>query len=161
MSDVPRDPRDEALDARVRDLPRSIEPPRDLWPGIERRLPPRRRGLPAWLPIAAVLALAVLGAALWRRAARDVPAPPVVASVDPAHGAETELLAALDGPASTLSPATRETLRRNLAVIDTALAESRRALAQDPGNGDMQALVRLAQRQRLDLLRQAARLPRT
>ena len=45
--------------------------------------------------------------------------------------------------------------------IDSALAESRRALAADPGNGDMQALLRLVQRQRTTLLQQAARLPRT
>jgi hypothetical protein len=165
MSDEPRDP---ALDPLVRELPSSIEPPRDLWPGIERRLTPRRRGLPRWLPLAAALALLLLGGAVLRRLARDPgPGAAPVATVDPSTTAdpsataERALLASLEHDAGSLSPATIATLRRNLAIIDTALAESHRALAADPGNGDMQALLRLVQRQRATLLQQAARLPRT
>ena len=165
MSDERRDPR---LDPLVRELPTSIEPPRDLWPGIERRLTPRRRGLPRWLPLAAALALLLLGGAVLRQLARDAgPAAVPVASVDPAPvadpstTAESALLASLERDEGSLSPETVATLRRNLAIIDSALAESRRALAADPGNGDMQALFRLVQRQRTTLLQQAARLPRT
>jgi hypothetical protein len=165
MSEEPRDP---ALDPLVRALPTSIEPPRDLWPDIERRLTPRRRRLPRWLPLAAALLLLLLGGAVMRRLARD-PGPDAVpvASVDPATttdpsaGAENALLASLEHDAGSLSPETVATLRRNLAIIDSALAESRRALAADPGNGDVQALFRLVQRQRTTLLQQAARLPRT
>jgi hypothetical protein len=75
--------------------------------------------------------------------------------------AEAALLASLEGDAGSLAPETIATLRRNLAIIDSALAESRRALAADPGNGDVQALFRLVQRQRTTLLQQAARLPRS
>lgn len=165
MSEEPRDP---SLDPLVRALPTSIEPPRDLWPDIERRLTPRRRGLPRWLPLAAALVLLLLGGAVLRRLAHDpVPDAAPVASVDPATsadpsaGAERALLASLERDAGSLSPETIATLRRNLAIIDSALAESRRALAADPGNGDVQALFRLVQRQRTTLLQQAARLPRT
>lgn len=58
---------DPSLDARIpglERLPRSIEPARDLWPGIHGRLRPRRRpGLPAWAGFAvaaSLLALVVL-----------------------------------------------------------------------------------------------------
>lgn len=159
MTDETRDP---ALDPLVRRLPAGIEPPRDLWPGIERRLPPRRRGLPRWLPLAAALVLLLLGSGLLRRLTREsAPKPTPVATAAPGVAAEAALLASLEGDAASLAPETIATLRRNLAIIDTALAESRRALAADPGNGDMQALFRLVQRQRTTLLQQAARLPRS
>ena len=159
MNDGPRDP---ALDPLVRELPASIEPPRDLWPGIERRLAPRRRGLPRWLPLAAALALLLLGGTVLQRLSNaPAPEPIPVAAVDPTVGAESALLASLEHDPGSLSPETIATLRRNLAIIDSALAESRRALAADPGNGDMRALLRLVQRQRTTLLQQAARLPRT
>jgi hypothetical protein len=159
MTDETRDP---SLDPLVRALPTSIEPPRDLWPEIERRLPPRRRGLPRWLPLAAALVLLLLGSGLLRRLAREsAPDPAPVATAAPAEEAEASLLASLEGDASPLAPETIATLRRNLAIIDSALAESRRALAADPGNGDVQALLRVVQRQRSALLQQAARLPRS
>ncbi len=154
--------RDPSLDPLVRRLPSSIEPPRDLWPDIERRLAPRQRGLPRWLPLAAVLALLLLGGSLLRRLAREsAPEPTAVATAAPGVAAEAALLASLEGDASSLTPETIATLRRNLAIIEAALAESRRALAADPGNGDVQALFRLVQRQRTTLLQQAARLPRS
>jgi hypothetical protein len=159
MTDETRDP---LLDPLVRSLPTSIEPPRDLWPGIERRLPPRRRGLPRWLPLAAALALLLLGGGLLRRLARDAaPEPIPMATTASGVDAEAALLASLEGAASELAPETIATLRRNLAIIDSALAESRRALAADPRNGDVQALFRVVQRQRTALLQQAARLPRS
>jgi hypothetical protein len=159
MTDERRDP---SLDPLVRALPSSIEPPRDLWPGIERRLPPRRRGLPRWLPLAAALGLLLLGGGLLRRLARDAaPAPAPVAAADPGVQAEAALLASLEGDMGSLAPETIATLRRNLAIIDSALAESRRALLADPGNGDVEALFRVVQRQRAILLQQAARLPRS
>jgi hypothetical protein len=159
MTDERRDP---SLDPLVQALPSSIEPPRDLWPGIERRLPPRRRGLPRWLPLAAALALLLLGGGLLRRLAREAaPAPAPVATADPGVQAEAALLASLEGDMGSLAPETIATLRRNLAIIDSALAESRRALSADPGNGDVQALFRVVQRQRAILLQQAARLPRS
>lgn len=52
-----------ALLAGARALPRSIEPSRDLWPGIAPRL--GRRGLPRWLAVAAVLVLAAGGVLLY------------------------------------------------------------------------------------------------
>jgi len=42
----------------VNHLPKSIEPPRDLWPGIAARLGERRRRLWYWIPLAAAAVLA-------------------------------------------------------------------------------------------------------
>ncbi|HEX5634591.1 MAG TPA: hypothetical protein VFX50_15220 [Gemmatimonadales bacterium] len=151
----------DPLARRARELPRSIEPARDLWPGIERRLQPRRRRLPRWLPLAAALALAAGAWLLGRTASRDVPGPVPVADAPAGTGAATELLAALERDPGTLAPETLAALRRNLAVIDSALAESRAALARDPGDADAESWLRLVERQRADLLRQVVRLPRS
>jgi hypothetical protein len=156
---TPHDPDDASLARRLAGLPREIEPPRDLWPGIERRLPPRRRGLPRWLPLAAALALVVGAATLALRLRHEAPAAtPVVAQED--DGA-ADLLAALERDPGDLAPETLAALRKNLAVIDTAIAESRRALARDAGDENADRWLRAVQRQRLDLLRQVVRLPRS
>lgn len=157
MTDHDRLPDD--LAARVRALPREVPPPHDLWPGIRRRLPPRRRRLPAWLPLAAAIALVLLGSWL-TRSGPAMPAPSQLAGDAGARTAEL-LLAAIEREPGTLAPETVAALRRNVALVDSAIAETERALALDPGNDDLQALVRLVRRQRLDLLRQATRLPRT
>jgi hypothetical protein len=158
---TPDDPMPDELAARVRGLPREVQPPHDLWPDIRRRLPPRRRRRPAWLALAAAIALLLAGSWLARRGP-VAPAPIVVAS-DPGSGAGTAelLLATIEREPGTLAPETIAALRRNVALVDSAIAETERALALDPGNDDLQALVRLVRRQRLDLLRQATRLPRT
>jgi hypothetical protein len=97
---------------------------------------------------------------------RRAPAPAIVtaARVDP--GTLLRLARAGDvlesGLASAnLSPATREILTRNLAVIDSAVAECQRALDADPGSRVLAEMLRSAQRQRVEFLQQAARLPRT
>ncbi|MCU0620537.1 MAG: hypothetical protein MUC69_03420 [Gemmatimonadales bacterium] len=159
MSDTERLPDD--LEALVRELPREVTPPRDLWPPIERRLAPRRRRLPAWLPLAAAIALVVLGSTLARLRPRAPTPPPVAAAPATAVPPADQLLAAIERDPGSLSAETVAALRRNVALIDAAIAETERALAADPGNDDLQALVRLVHRQRLDLLRQATRLPRT
>ena len=60
-----------------------------------------------------------------------------------------------------ISPETKAILERNLAVIDSVIAECRRALAADSSNAALRDLLGGAERQRLDFLRQAARLPRS
>jgi hypothetical protein len=152
------DEHDEDLARRMQELPRAIEPPRDLWPGIVPRLAPRRRGLPRWLPVAAALALAVGGALLWRGGTAAPAAAPVATQAD---RAAAELLAALERDPGPLAPATVAALRANLAVIDSAIADSRRALARDASDESAERWLRAVERQRLDLLRQAVRLPRS
>ncbi len=48
----------------VERLPRTIEPPQDLWPGIQERIRRKRRRFPVWLPLAA--AAVVAGILLFR-----------------------------------------------------------------------------------------------
>ena len=61
------------LQDAVERLPKSIEPPRDLWPGIEARLR-RPRRLWYWVPLAAAAALVFLLLARGERSAWDVTA---------------------------------------------------------------------------------------
>jgi len=150
---------DEELTRRLGELPRSIEPPHDLWPGITARLAPRRRGLPRWLPLAAAIALVVGGLSVWWVARRATPTPSPVAVQ--AQDEAADLLVALERDPGALAPATIAALRQNLAVIDSAIADSRRALARDAGDATADRWLRAVQRQRLDLLRQVIRLPRS
>ena len=85
----------QALLAEARALPRELRPTRNLWPGIEARLPAKRRGplarlaglVPRWSGLlspqglaaaAAALALVALGAVLWRGDAPTGTAVPTV-----------------------------------------------------------------------------------
>jgi len=65
---------EEELQRAVGRLPKSIEPPRDLWPGIETRLRKRRWSSWYWVPLAAaaVFALVLIGRSLETHPAFDV-----------------------------------------------------------------------------------------
>lgn len=151
-------------------LPRSVIPPTDLWPGIERELATRRRvrgrvALPSWLLAAAALLLVVLssgGTALLLHRRQTVPV-----AVESSHltalesqysAASAELSDALERARARLAPETVATIERSLRIIDHALAESRQALARDPGNAALGQLVAAAWRQKVDLLRRATAL---
>ena len=109
----------------LRELPQSIEPARDLWPGIEAQLgeipaetlgagtvPPRRRGQPLrWLAAAAMVASVALGVWIGRSllpGTAGVGTPPVSAS---------------------------------LAAIEKAKQDLEQALGRDPGNALLQELL--------------------
>ncbi len=162
-------------------LPRSVPPAGDLWPAIHARLTPRRSGgrgriaLPGWwLAAAAVLLIAVSSGvtALLLRRGGSAPAlsagPPVRLSAGPPArvsaieaqyaSASADLAGALEKARARLAPETVATIQRNLATIDSALAESRRALARDPANAALEQLVVAAWRQKLDFLRRATAL---
>lgn len=156
------------LSPAVAALPRSIEPPHDLWPGIEGRLRERRSiRMPArWRLAGLAAAAAVLlvagssAATLWLVRGDSSPTAALATPVIEAGyvNASAELMRALDAERSHLAPATVATLERNLAVIDAAIAESRAALANDPANRDLAALLWASYRQKVALLQQATRL---
>ena len=145
-------------------LPKSIPPNRNLWTTIEARIVQRAtwnvqrvrwRGA---LAAAAVLAIALA-------INRLTPHPPyrpagqgwaaVEADFDRASEDLSRVLAA---ERERLRPETVALLERNLAIIDAAIAESRAALARDPANAEVRWFVTAALRQKVELLRWAARV---
>ena len=165
-------------------LPRSVSPPRDLWPGISRRIERGRmwsRG--SWQPVLAVAAavVAALGAVVfWQQ-----PPPPVhtVVVASPAAGsphsirpasvqmdpgliamerdyqaAANALLAVLQERKDELGPETLASVDRNLAVIDAALAEVHLALQKDPARPELGRMLVSTHRKRVDVLRKMVKL---
>jgi anti-sigma-K factor RskA len=155
----------------VSGLPRSVAPHADLWPGIESRLASRKgRGriaVPSWLlAAAAVLLMAISSAAtvLYLRRPSDLPpfrsSSNMTALESQYSTASAELTDALEKARPRLSPETVSTIERSLRIIDEALAESRAALARDPGNEALGQLVVAVWRQKVDLLRRATAIGR-
>lgn len=177
MTTLPFGPRDEPPDpllARASDLPKEVAPPRDLWPGIAARIaePPARRrtrafGWPAALA-AAVLVASVSALLTWSLMGDQAP-PPVAATsaagtalVPVNYGtrsgltaaeiaARDELYARFQGKFAGLKPETRQTILRNIAVIQSAANEIDAALAQDPGSGMLNDLLVGAYKRELQL----------
>jgi anti-sigma factor RsiW len=166
----------------ARALPREVRPERELWPGIASRLndsvvrdlTARRRARRRWFPLAAAAILLVAATVLFTlqfTAPRaTTPALPPAAGVISASTqsmdadfvqAARDLEQALAEQRDRLAPATIATLERNLAVIDRAIEESRAALAADPANRDLRALLLGAHRQKLHLLERATRSTRS
>jgi anti-sigma factor RsiW len=129
---------------------------------------------PAALAAVALLGLVTTTAIRWRmpRAAPDDGAPQAVAggaaaapgAVSPVAYRRTEsryvdaigeMEAILRRERDRLSPETVRILERNLEVIDRAIAESRAALARDPGNAALHSLMISAYGQTLELLQRA------
>ena len=151
---------------RLRQLPREIEPQRDLWPGISvnmRRAPERApRHWLRGLAVAASLALAV-GLA-WRLApAPDAPAatkmPATVAANTAAsplqHEASAmtrEYLAALREFAGAPMP---DSLSPSLQVLDDSAAQIRAALAAQPDSPALLQQLRKTYSRRLALTQRA------
>jgi anti-sigma factor RsiW len=167
-----RPPRDlwSGIDARLDDATvRRLDDVRVRRPGA---------GLPRWALAAAALALVVVSAAVsslltrrWDEAMAHkinrggdgavVTAPGAEAgpTVDDEEArflsASRELLEGLES--QDLSPETMAIVRRNLAVIDAAIAELHVALRKDPGNGELTRMLLATYQRKIDLLEQAAR----
>ena len=154
-----------ALVAGAAALPKTIEPGRDLWATIERRIRQRaawnvRRVW--WRGALAAAAVFVIVLGLYRLL------PPSTALDRPGQGwaavqadfdrASDELSRILAVERERLLPETVALLERNLAVIDTAIAESRAALTRDPASAELRRFFAAAARQKVELLRWAARV---
>ncbi len=164
--------------AGVARLPRSIEPPADLWPAISGRIgrakvvdgrfgPAATR--PWWtrMPVlaAAAVALVVVSSTVTVLMMRPSGGPagvtgrPAAMSTDfltveaQYTRAADEILLALQQGEVRIAPETRAILERNLKVIDQAIAESRAALAGDPANAELRNMVLATYEHKLDLLR--------
>lgn len=154
-------------------------PAADLWAGIAERIgaAPRPRRLTFSLPqlLAAGVALAVLSASgawllhpepqgvAFQAAPAAPPQVPVTAvgagtpsrSYDAAVGDLEQILAEGRG---RLDTATVRVLEENLALIDRAIAQARRAVAADSANLYLNTHLAETMRRKIDLLRQAAAL---
>ena len=159
-------------------------PTANLWAGVATRIgaPPRRsaaspRRFTFSLPqlLAAGVALAVLsgsGARLLHPAPRTIavqPGPVPSASVPVAtvgvpsaarsyDAAVDDLERILAEGRERLDTATVRVLEQNLALIDRAIADARRAVAADSGNMYLNTHLAETMRRKVDLLRQAAAL---
>jgi hypothetical protein len=164
--------KDEDLRRRIEELPREIAPERDLWPAIARRARPRRRW-PARLAVGFGVAAAAAALVLATRRPPEPKAPigvvpstvPSVAPVAtplPGEAEYASALASLEAELSQRRPEmperARDALDEDLRVVDAAIAVSRAALVDRPGDPDLQAELDRAYEDKLDLLRETTDL---
>lgn len=165
----------KSLDQQLAELPRSIEPPPDLWPQIEAAIRPARRAQSPWpLALAAsVLVAAVSVTVTWKLLrARALPntastAPAATQPVTavsfalPQQAAYVEARANLERVfrqrLTLLRPDTRAKIEANLAIIRNANDGIRRALEADPASPLLLQQLQSTQRQELDLYTNVAR----
>ena len=167
---------------RASHLPRSIEPPHDLWPQIAGRMSQEkivrnRFGRQFLLAAAAVVLLvgSVVTAYLVGRnqASLIVSTPPAVETgpsqillasfqelgVHDYAVTRNELLEALETRRGDLSPETLEMLKTNLEIIDEAMGNIAEALGENPDNEFLMKQLAAAYRRQINLLERAVRLP--
>lgn len=177
LSPEARDP-NAPLAHLTRHLRREVEPVRDLWPAVRRRLEGAEtrpvetsETRTSWIGWAgwAVAAAAMVLAFQLPEALNDPPPPasPTVARPEILElpieqvrlgrlEARTRLRRVLDED-SSISPATRAIVERNLETIDEALAEIQRALTADPGNATLYRLLHATYRQEAEIVAQITR----
>lgn len=176
----------ERLMSSVEELPLELEPPRDLWPGIAAQLserPQNRAVMPRqapasrwvrqamaallWMTVGALLTQVFLSGSV--REATPATDATVMASEPIDEGArlatlEAGYLRAKEGlwlgvlaRRSQMAPETYAEVERNLLIIDQAIRDVRQALAQDPGNSELELLLLTQHRLEIDLLRRLTR----
>ena len=140
---------------QLRQLPRELDPPHDLWPGIEARLSPQAAPRRRWpwvtgLAMAASLVLAVaLVPGLRQAPAEGGAADPRAELVQrEADALVREYEAALREFEGAPVP---EPLAPALATLDAGAEEIRAALAQDPGSVHLLDQLRRTYARRLSL----------
>ncbi len=171
----PRNPPEDKLLAKAAELPKDIEPARDLWPAIAARLAEapraareRRFGWPmalaAGVAVAAVSALLTWGV-VRERGTGEPPAVVAAKSPDfvpvnygPNSGLSAKELAARDQLVAhfretfaTLKPDTRAAIVKNLAIMQAAASEIDAALAKDPASGMLKGMAVGTYKQELQL----------
>lgn len=141
---------------QLRQLPRDIEPPRDLWPGIAARLSPARparTGRAWWVGLAMAASLCLAVGIAWQRQGRPPAPDPQAALVQREAGALTrEYEAALRHFEGAPMPAPIEPA---IATLDQSAAEIRRAMDSDPGARYLLDQLRRTYSRRLSLTQRA------
>ncbi len=152
------DPLDRELEKKIRDLPRSVEPERDLWTDIAARIEAKatnRRRL-AFIP-AAIFAAAATFLVLYARrttppiVAVETPAPSVAPSTSaeppqPAQDVYVVALRTLEASFAERRPfLPSDAVRRidtSLAVLDEAIGATKKALDAAPGSPELEVQLR-------------------
>jgi len=154
----------------VAGLSRDVAPPRRVWLQVKAEIAPRGTGrrvvrAPAWMLAAAAVLLVLVSAAataLLLRSTGPATAPlaeATTASLEAQYAsASADLADQLSKAKALLDPRTVEVIERNLRIIDSALAESRRALQADPRNRALEQVLVAVWRQKIDYLRRAAEI---
>jgi hypothetical protein len=155
----------------LRDLPRAIDPSRDLWSGIESQIAAGARagritGV-AWARysrlrwVAAAAAIASLAVGMWigrsflpvpgqatgsgtvaSTATRSPQALQAAYITDPRYTKEREaLVKSLEAQLASLPPASRDKVMRSLATIHKSIQDLQEALGRDPSNALLQELL--------------------
>jgi hypothetical protein len=164
-----------SLLAAAQSLPHDVPPPPEVWTQLRalvRRGDVRRASAWSWgrWIAAAASVVFIVGAALLIPrgggkgdfpTAKGVPVPvsPAIAKVE-LHFAETlaELRATLDTQRTLFTPAAVNVVDETLAVIDTAIAETREALTDDPNNPALVEILASHYGRKVELLQRAAEL---
>ncbi len=152
----------KSLDELLGQLPRDVDPPRNLWHGIVYKIARRRALLP--MALAATAACAVLaGMLVWAvlRARSESPAVPLPMMArasglgEPMDAkyvaARAELESTFQERLKQLDPATRTQIEASLAVIRQAHADIRKALAASPGDPMLERLFESTWHEEFDL----------
>mgnify|MGYP001814615596 FL=1 len=170
------------LRGRISRMPNTLEPPRDLWPGIassieSRKVVTGRFGRRMLLAAATVVLIAgsmtvafLVGRSSTTPVAELEDATDSSAShyllasfeelgVEDYEATRAELLDALEARKGDLSPETVEVVMLNLRLIDDAMAEIAEALGSDPESEFLMKQLARTYRRQIGLLQQAIRLP--
>lgn len=167
---------DETLDRALAELPKAVEPERDLWPGIEQRIQPAA-AQPVWQWAAAATLLLAVGALFVRLGespGEDAPVisatPAVTTAIDSPITATRPLVELTSYPGeqfgtardaeierfeaqlARLPEAERIVVERNLVVIRSAIAEIDAALTDNPDSAALKQLLLSSYRQELDTM---------
>jgi len=154
---------DPALARAVAALPREIDPPRDLWPGIASRIAPTRWWSRPGVWLAAAAVIVAIGASALTAAWQKREEPVEMATADwerDLDRASAELRSALASQRDKIDPATLAVVDENLRIIDRAVDDIRGALASDPDDEDLRRTLVAVNEQKITLLRRALALPR-
>lgn len=164
-----KDSLQKSLNEQLADLPRSITPARDLWPGIRSRLHRNpRRARPMLFAAAAGIAGACVASALTWAVLHGRATPPAVPmavqapvfdeSRSPGYvAARDDLEVNFRQQLALLDPATRSRIEASLEVIRRAHEEIRKALASDPASPLLEQLWQSTWRDELDLYEHVVR----
>ena len=163
-------------------LPHSLEPSRDLWPGIEARVSEAkvvrgrfgRRAILAAAAAVVIVSSVVTAYFIGRSQAVATAVLPVVVESGPSEvvlasfeglgvnnylDTRTELLDALEARKHELSGETMDVVMENLLLIDQAMDRIAEALGEDPENEFLMKQLAGAYRRQIDLLQRAVRMP--